>query len=241
MRAAAPSLSLVTPDLRGRADSVGLPGPYSIRRHTDDLIRVLDALDIGALTVCGMSMGGWVAVDLAIAHPDRVRDVVLVDGGFPMAVHRTLSREQVPAAFAPQLAMLERTWPDTATYVGVQADANPLLAADDPLLHDYLGHFLADGHIRLDREALLDDATDVFFGESRWHELTVPTRFVYAEWSAGPGSPPAYSPEDAAKFHATLGMVARPRRVPGVDHASLMMTPAGAEAVAEVLTEVVSG
>lgn len=235
VRAQAPDLSLVTPDLRGRADSAGLPGPYSLRRHTEDLVRVLDVLGIASVSVCGMSMGGWVAVDLAVTHPDRVRDLVLVDGGFPMPMHRELTREQVPAAFAPLLTLLDRTWPDTAAYVAVQTAANSLLSADDPLLHDYFGHFLADGRIRLNREALMADAADVFFGESRWRELTVPTRFVYAEWSTGPDTPPAYTPSQAEDFHRTLGMAAPPRRVLGVDHGGLVMTAPGAAAVAEVL------
>ena len=29
-------------------------------------------------------MGGFVAVDLALRYPERVKSIVLVDGGFPM-------------------------------------------------------------------------------------------------------------------------------------------------------------
>ncbi len=78
LRAQAPEISLIAPDLRGRADSVGVGGPYSLRRHTEDMIRVLDELRIDSVAVCGMSMGGFVAVDLATGHPDRVRQLVLV-------------------------------------------------------------------------------------------------------------------------------------------------------------------
>ena len=75
-------MSLITPDLRGRADSIGVTGPVALRQHTEDLVRVLDALDIDKVTVCGMSMGGFVGVEFATSHPDRVSNLVLVDGVF---------------------------------------------------------------------------------------------------------------------------------------------------------------
>jgi len=85
LRAQRPGLSLIAPDLRGRGDSVGVSGPSSVAQHAADLIAVLDHLGLDAVPVCGMSMGGFVAVELATTYPDRVTDLVLVDGGFPMA------------------------------------------------------------------------------------------------------------------------------------------------------------
>src|SRR5580658_1786564 len=53
LRAAAPDLSLIAPDLRGRGDSVGVAGPSSVARHAADLIAVLDHLGLDAVPVCG--------------------------------------------------------------------------------------------------------------------------------------------------------------------------------------------
>jgi pimeloyl-ACP methyl ester carboxylesterase len=44
-------------------------------------------LGLDRVPVCGMSMGGFVAVELATAYPDRVTSLVLVDGGFPCLPH----------------------------------------------------------------------------------------------------------------------------------------------------------
>jgi pimeloyl-ACP methyl ester carboxylesterase len=90
VHAQSPGLSLITPDLRGRADSTGITGPFSLRQHSEDLLRVLDALEIDKATVCGMSMGGFVGVECATTHPDRVSNLVLVDGGFPMAARKPM-------------------------------------------------------------------------------------------------------------------------------------------------------
>ncbi|MCR3749484.1 alpha/beta fold hydrolase [Lentzea californiensis] len=233
---AAHHFSLVAPDLRGRGDSHEVPGS-SIRQHADDMVRVLDALDLQSVTVCGMSMGAYVAVDLAVRHPDRVRALVLVDGGFPMPAHAQMTEEVLPEAFAPQVAARERTW-TIDEYVAVQAMVNPVIDAADPLIRDYFAHDLTpDGHLRLPADTLVADATDVIFGTSRWRDLTMPTWFVHAEWSTGPDSPPAYTADQAQAFRADLPVLREPVLINEVDHGGTVMTRTGAAVTAEVLAE----
>ena len=116
LRAAAPDLSLIAPDLRGRGDSVTVQGPSSISRHAADLVAVLDRLGLDSVHVCGMSMGGFVAVELAAACPGRVRSLILVDGGFPMGVPPGFTPEALPAVFRDRLARLDRQWPSVRDY-----------------------------------------------------------------------------------------------------------------------------
>ena len=46
--------------------------------------------------------------------------------------------------------------------------------------------------MRLARDVVLADAVDTLLHPPAWRELTVPTRFLAAEWSAGRDSAPAY-------------------------------------------------
>jgi pimeloyl-ACP methyl ester carboxylesterase len=240
LRAEAPELSLIAPDLRGRGGSVAVGGPSSVARHAEDMVAVLDELGLESVTVCGMSMGGFVAVALATAHPSRVRAVVLVDGGFPMAVHEGLTADGVRAAFTAQAARVDRAFADVEEYADFVLPGMPLLDRHDPLLRDYLAHDLAGGRVRLDPDVLVADATDTVLGPSRWRELDRPTRLVHAQWSTGPDSPPAYPPERVAQFAAGLPALQATELVEGVDHAASIMTRRGAAVLARHLSAVLA-
>jgi pimeloyl-ACP methyl ester carboxylesterase len=241
LAAEAPELTLVAPDLRGRGASVAVGGPSSLRRHAEDLLAVLDELQLERVVVCGMSMGGFAAVVLATAHPDRVRELVLVDGGLPMAAPAGLTAEGVRTAFAAQAGRAARTFTDVDDYADLFLAGTPLLDRADPLLRDYLAHDLRDGRVRLDPEVLVADAVDTLLGASPWRELAVPTRFLHAEWSTGEGSPPAYPADRVAGFAAELPALRATELVPGVDHAASIMTGRGAAAVARHLRAALAG
>jgi pimeloyl-ACP methyl ester carboxylesterase len=234
LRAVAPEITLLAPDLRGRADSVSISGPFSLQQHADDLVAVLDAFGLESVHVCGMSMGGFVAVDLAGRYPERVRSLVLVDGGLPMRQPPGLTREALPQVFADRMGRLEQTWPSIEAYAEyLTSQTAPLLDPADPLLHEYLRHDLQDGRVRLSGEALLNDAADIFFSPPPIDAVKAPVRLLHAEWSVGRGSPPAY--DDAALREARESF-AEVTLVPGVDHAGSIMTNAGASSAATALT-----
>ena len=149
LHAAAPEVTLLTPDLRGRGDSVDVVGESSPQRHADDLALLLDHLGLERVPVVGMSMGGFVAQHLAARHPERVASLVLVDGGYPMTPPAGLTADNVAAAFADRTGRLERTWASLEEYLDHFCSTTaPLLDRDDPLLRTYLEHDLSDGRVR---------------------------------------------------------------------------------------------
>jgi lipase len=78
-----PSRGLVGVDLRGRGDSDKPESGYGLEAHAADVVRVLDHLGLRSAVLVGHSMGGFVALKTALTFPERVRALVLLDGGWP--------------------------------------------------------------------------------------------------------------------------------------------------------------
>jgi 3-oxoadipate enol-lactonase len=68
----------IAPDLRGMGLSDAPEGDYSIADYADDMTALLDVLDVERAVVCGLSMGGYVALEMAHRHPERVRALILM-------------------------------------------------------------------------------------------------------------------------------------------------------------------
>lgn len=76
-------------DHRGFGLSADAPGGPGIRAFVDDLAGLLEHLEIGRAFVVGQSMGGFSALGLALAHPERTRAIVMADTTFPYVGPRT--------------------------------------------------------------------------------------------------------------------------------------------------------
>jgi pimeloyl-ACP methyl ester carboxylesterase len=67
----------ITFDNRGSGRSTTPPPGYTTADMADDAAAVLDALDVAAAHVFGFSLGGMVALQLALRQPERLRRLVL--------------------------------------------------------------------------------------------------------------------------------------------------------------------
>jgi esterase len=83
-------------DQRGHGDSGWAP-PYGGAVMAEDLLAFLDALHLGEVTLMGLSMGGLVSFIFAASHPERVRDLIVLDIGPEIA---TAGARQVAAGLA---------------------------------------------------------------------------------------------------------------------------------------------
>jgi 3-oxoadipate enol-lactonase len=71
---------IIAPDLRGFGGSSRVDGQaVSMDQYADDVVTLLDHLKIERAVVGGISLGGYVALSLAIRHPRRVSGLVLAN------------------------------------------------------------------------------------------------------------------------------------------------------------------
>jgi pimeloyl-ACP methyl ester carboxylesterase len=69
--------TVVVFDNRGVGDSDVPEGPYAVSQMVEDAVAVLDATGIERAHVLGVSLGGYIAQELALAHPERLDRLVL--------------------------------------------------------------------------------------------------------------------------------------------------------------------
>jgi pimeloyl-ACP methyl ester carboxylesterase len=74
----AEDFKVVLVDNRGVGESDAPEGPYSVAQLAEDAIAVLDAAGIEHTHLLGTSLGGYVALELALSHPERLNKLVLV-------------------------------------------------------------------------------------------------------------------------------------------------------------------
>lgn len=66
-------------DKRGHGLSDAPPGPYNLDDHVDDLLGLAAHVGMGRFSICGISIGGMIAMRLAARHKDKVARLVLCD------------------------------------------------------------------------------------------------------------------------------------------------------------------
>ncbi|NJC72599.1 alpha/beta hydrolase [Planosporangium thailandense] len=227
-------VTLVAPDLRGRAGSRDAPGPYGIGRHADDLIALLDRLDTDRAVLTGHSMGAFVAAVAASRHPERVDGVVLVDGGVAFPAPAGTDLDAVLAAvLGPAMARLSMTFPDREAYRQFW-QAHPAFAgAWSPAVEAYVEHdLIGDGPFRSScvAEAVRTDGGEVIVDDETLtavHTLRVPAVLLYAERGLMNEPQALYDPQRLAGLEIPAVLV------PDTNHYSIVIGAEGAATVAD--------
>jgi 3-oxoadipate enol-lactonase len=70
---------LITYDIRGHGASSPGDGQYTIELFVDDLIALMTHLSLRKAILCGLSMGGYIALRAYERHPDKISGLILCD------------------------------------------------------------------------------------------------------------------------------------------------------------------
>lgn len=234
--------TLIAHDLRGRADSNALPGPYGVAAHATDILGVLDHLGLERAVLVGHSLGAYIVARFAADHPDRVWSVVLVDGGLTIPGSEGVDPQKFADAFlGPAIARLRLTFPSRQAYYDWWRQ-HPAFADGDVADEDlaaYADHDLVGTEPEL-RSSVAEPAVRADAGElaelgKPAHRLTVEARLLCAPRGLlddpNPMQPfplvQAWAAEDPQRRQAML--------VSGVNHYTITLGAAGAAAVADAV------
>ncbi|MCU1586727.1 MAG: Lipase/esterase [Frankiales bacterium] len=180
---------VITIDNRGAGDTGDVVGaPYTVELMTEDCIAVLDAAGVDKAHVVGISMGGLMAQELAISHPDRVRSLVLM-ATHPGIAHSVISR-------------------DVIEFLTARATMTPLEAREASIPFNYAegtarSVMEEDWEVRLLGTAsqagyAAQGGTALWSGLERLPQITAPTLVMYGEQDR------LVVPENSAKIAAAI-------------------------------------
>jgi len=101
-------LHAIAVELRGQgwSDHPDVSGVYSLDAMAAQALEVLDALDLGAVRLVGMSLGGGVALRAALEAPSRVQRLALLGAVGLGRVHFVWMSRVLPTMFAPAFGRL---------------------------------------------------------------------------------------------------------------------------------------
>ena len=236
---ALPEVRLIAVDLRGRGRSAELPGPYGMARHAADIEAVIEALDLPRAILVGHSMGAFVAVVAANRYPDRFSEVLLVDGGLPLAIPAGVSKDDLfRATLGPAAERLAMTFKDRPSYLEFWRK-HPAFADDwSQAVVDYANYDLTGAEPELrpssSLEAVIEDSTELYVGGpvlAALAGLRHPVTLMTAARGLLNQTPGLYDPSEIERWKVELPSVTF-RQVPDVNHYTIVMGAAGASALA---------
>lgn len=237
---ALPGVRLIAPDLRGRGRSNALGAPYGLAQHAADLMAVLDHFGVDRAAVLAHSMGAFVAVTLAAAHPERVASLTLVDGGLPLdppAASASVASSSETAVLGPAAERLSMTFHDREAYRDFWRQ-HPAFRSDwSDTVQGYVDYDLNGVAPTLRPSGVVDavstDVAQLYGGEAYTAALAaiaVPTTFLRAPRGLLDEPQALYRAERATE-HPSIDAL-RVIEVADVNHYTIVLSRAGAESVA---------
>ena len=173
----AAGMRVIRPDLRGHGRSTRPPRGYHWSDHCRDVEAVLDAAGVDRAEIVGFSLGGGIALEMAVERPDRVGKLVLMspvmpDRPFDPEFMANLKAVAFVARTEGIQAAMEGPWMQSPLFAASLAKPGVLEALSE-IVKDFPGaEYLAEARDRVERDWTVPD---------RLGEITVPTLVLVGE------------------------------------------------------------
>lgn len=234
---------LIAVDLRGRAGSREIEGPWGIDQDVADLVAVLDALELDRVVLAGHSLGAFVAAAAAAASPERVKRLVAVDGGLGFPLPAGADPDAVlEAVVGPAIRKLSMTFADEEAYLDFHRVHPAFQGHWTPQLTAYLTRdtrTLPDGSVvsSCREEAIRADGKQTLIDEklrTNINGLSCEVDFLYAARGLL-NEPQALYDESRLTLGGLDPARVRVTFVPDTNHYTILAPGVGAQAVVRAL------
>src|SRR5881227_417069 len=139
LAALAKGRQVIAVDLQGHGRTADIDRPLSVALMADDIAALIEHLGLASADVMGYSLGGGVALQTAIRHPEVVRKLVVVssafkrDGWYPEVLAGMAAMNAEAARFmvgSPPHQVYVAAAPDAEGWIGMVSKTGDLLRQD---------------------------------------------------------------------------------------------------------------
>jgi pimeloyl-ACP methyl ester carboxylesterase len=234
---------LIAVDLRGRAGSRDIVGPWSIDQNAADLVAVLDTLGLDRVVLAGHSLGAFVAAAAVAASPERYSRLVAVDGGLGFPLPEGADPDAIlEAVVGPAVRKLSMTFADEEAYLDFHRVHPSFVGNWTPQLTAYLTRDvrkLPDGSVvsSCREDAIRADGKQVLLDEklrTNINDLSRDVDFLYAARGLL-NEPQALYDESRLTIGGLDPTRVRVTFVPDTNHYTILGPGVGAQAVVRAL------
>jgi 3-oxoadipate enol-lactonase len=217
----AAGLRVVSFDNRGVGRSSQPPGPYTSAQMAADLHEVVTAAGLDGFHLCGVSMGGVIAQEYALAHPGTLRSLILANtfaAADPFTRAAFLSWSEVAeAAGMPMMMRAQAPWIFSPSFYARQPGRVAELIAEAQTSTQPAAAFAAQLAALVDHDArdrlpalttptlVLAAADDIIIGPALSRRLL--ELLPDAVWSEVPGGHAAFWEDPGPWNHAVMQFV----------------------------------
>ncbi len=145
---------VLAPDLRGYGRSQ-VPHRFTMLDHLDDLERVLDQAQSDRCLILGWSLGGILAMEMALRSPNRVSGLILIaTSARPWGNHPPISwQDNALTGIAALVNQLVPGWQPNIDWVGKQSLFRYLIQQHTPTSYSYLAKAAVPAYLQTSRHA----------------------------------------------------------------------------------------
>ena len=160
---------VITCDLPAHGETPDVMGEYTIAKLADYVIELLDSIGADRVHICGHSLGGMVAQEIAVRHSDRVQKLVLAETA--LGTRNSFSERMQTILARPFLRLTPQS-----SLVRLSANQYGSLNPDvGEFIEHEMGRFDHDTSVRVMSSAF------EFSGKGQLREIQAPTLVLIAE------------------------------------------------------------